>query len=256
MAGPSQRAFVLRLVPYGENDLVVTLLSREQGLFPVMAKSAKKSRKRFGGALELFSLVNAVASSPRGGRGGMGLLNEASAERVYEGVRGNVVKTAFASCWAEVACLRVEEGQGGELFPLFEHCLNALDRSRLSGADVHLLFLVRFFAAMGLLPRLDACAKCEKPLAPGGTVRFFPAKGGMVCAACAGRGGMACHPGTVKQLAWAARGDLATAGRIRFSSQAAEEGRRMLERFLAFHLEVELKSLRFLEDILKQGQTA
>ncbi|MBU2488941.1 MAG: DNA repair protein RecO [Proteobacteria bacterium] len=247
MGGASEPAFVLRLVPYGESDLVVTLLSREQGVFPAMAKAARKSQKRFGGALELFSRVNAVAG--RGRNAGMRLLQESTAVRSHEGIRRDVVKTAMASSWAEVTCLRVEDGQGGELFDLFDFALAALDEEQAGSLNAHLFFLVRFLAAMGFLPRFTSCVACGRPLDDEGVLRFFPARGGVACDSCGVAGGMALHPGTAKQLAWAARGDLATARRVRFSGEAAQEGQRLLERFLAFHLEVEPKSLQFLRDI-------
>src|SRR5579859_956123 len=52
-------AIVLRTSPLREADLLVTFLTRAQGKLRGVAKSAKRSKKRFGGALEPLTVVNA-----------------------------------------------------------------------------------------------------------------------------------------------------------------------------------------------------
>ncbi len=55
MAEPSGklRALVLRTTVYRESDLIVDLLTDGRGRVGVMARGARKSRKRYGGALEV-----------------------------------------------------------------------------------------------------------------------------------------------------------------------------------------------------------
>jgi len=50
-------AIVLRTYPLREADLLVTFFTRAEGKVKGVAKSAKKSRKRFGGALEPLTFV-------------------------------------------------------------------------------------------------------------------------------------------------------------------------------------------------------
>jgi DNA repair protein RecO (recombination protein O) len=52
-------AIVLRTYPMREADLLVTLLTREEGKVRGVARSAKKSKRRFGGALEPLTYVRA-----------------------------------------------------------------------------------------------------------------------------------------------------------------------------------------------------
>ncbi|HXK19309.1 MAG TPA: recombination protein O N-terminal domain-containing protein, partial [Polyangiaceae bacterium] len=74
-------ALLLRRVEYGEADLVLTLLTQKLGKVSALARGARKSNKRFGGALEpmhtlavelderpgaeLFSLLEAKLKVPR-----------------------------------------------------------------------------------------------------------------------------------------------------------------------------------------------
>src|SRR3989440_12104391 len=57
MALKESEAIVLRTYPLREADLLVTLFTREEGKVRGVARSAKKSKRRFGGALEPLTYV-------------------------------------------------------------------------------------------------------------------------------------------------------------------------------------------------------
>jgi len=59
MALRESEAIVLRTYPVRESDLLVTLLTRSEGKIHGVARSAKKSKRRFGGALEPLTYVRA-----------------------------------------------------------------------------------------------------------------------------------------------------------------------------------------------------
>ena len=57
MALKESEAIVLRTYPLREADLLVTLFTRAEGKVRGVARSAKKSKRRFGGALEPLTYV-------------------------------------------------------------------------------------------------------------------------------------------------------------------------------------------------------
>src|SRR5690349_6771008 len=59
MALKESEAIVLRTYPLRESDLLVTLFTRAEGKVRGVARSAKKSKRRFGGALEPLTYVRA-----------------------------------------------------------------------------------------------------------------------------------------------------------------------------------------------------
>src|SRR6267378_7097933 len=59
MALKESEAIVLRTYPLREADLLVTLFTRAEGKIRGVARSAKKSKRRFGGALEPMTYVRA-----------------------------------------------------------------------------------------------------------------------------------------------------------------------------------------------------
>ncbi|MBL0712915.1 MAG: DNA repair protein RecO, partial [Desulfosarcina sp.] len=68
-------AILLRRVDFGDYDLILTLLSQDFGKISVIAKHAKKSRKRFAGVLELFSILDILCHTRR--QKGLDVLQEA-----------------------------------------------------------------------------------------------------------------------------------------------------------------------------------
>jgi DNA repair protein RecO (recombination protein O) len=59
MALKESEAVVLRTYPLREADLLVTLFTRAEGKVRGVARAAKKSQRRFGGALEPLTYVRA-----------------------------------------------------------------------------------------------------------------------------------------------------------------------------------------------------
>jgi DNA repair protein RecO (recombination protein O) len=55
-------AFVLRTLDYGESDRIVTFYTDEFGKLKGIAKGARRSRKRFANAIEMFSCSTIVFS--------------------------------------------------------------------------------------------------------------------------------------------------------------------------------------------------
>ena len=59
MSQKQSEAIVLRTYPLRESDLLVTLFTRTEGKVKGVAKAAKRSKRRFGGALEPLTYVRA-----------------------------------------------------------------------------------------------------------------------------------------------------------------------------------------------------
>ncbi len=122
---------MLRRVNYGDYDLIVTLLTLTEGRISVMAKSAKKSVKRFGGALELFSLLNITCTVGQKQR--LPMLQEVSLTHPFSNIRSDILKTAYASYWSEIVLKWMMEGKKEDnLYHLLHGVLKELDAESLS----------------------------------------------------------------------------------------------------------------------------
>ena len=257
MPGFLSPAILLRKREYGDSDLITVFFCREGGKLSAIAKAAKKSRKRFGGILELFWLLEIVVGRSRGS--GLAVLSEASLARPFPGIGANIVKTAYASYWVELVDGWMEPGQANPaLFDLLLHVLSRLDVEEGSGAALSVLFQARLLALAGLAPNLRRCGRCEIDLdrVPENRVDIDIAHGSLICRGCTAAAGpqrMAISKGAAKELLWVAEGDLDRAARVRFCAASVEEGLRFLEAFVPFHLGREPRSLKFLRQIRSSG---
>lgn len=245
---------MLRKMDFGDYDLIITFFTLKEGKITAIAKSAKKSTKRFGGILDLFSSLDVVYSTGR--RKGLPVLQEATLKHPFPGIRSSMLKTSYASYWAELINEWMETGQGEvRLYQLFHHVLKALDIGQASEGALSILFQMKFMNMFGFAPVLQRCVVCQTEVEniKETTVIFNLKKGGIVCDRCdAGSGHkMSLTKGTVKQLLWIEKGNLKQAARIRFDSDTMKTGEELLEAFVPYHLGKNLRSLKFLRQIRK-----
>lgn len=244
----------MRRIEYGDHDLIITYFTREMGRLSVMAKNARKSVKRFAGALDPFSMMQINCTWPKR-KNRMPILNHVDLETAFARIRTNAVHTGYASYWMEMVNAWMEEGRRDDpLFELMAHVLDALDRRTMPAPVLSLLFQIRFMCLAGFSPNLIACGECETPIDDihQERVHFDVAGGRLVCERCRPSGGTRDLPvskGTLKQLSWINGSDIRRAERIRFSPVAIAEGERLLEAFIPCHLGREMKSLGVLRQM-------
>lgn len=184
-------AIVLATRDHGEADLIVTYFSLERGRATGIAKGAKRSKRRFVNKLEIFSFLHLTCSDAAGG--GLVFIHEADLHTPFLRLRTEPSLYATASVIRESLLLALRDGERDEtVFRLALWALHGLDagRPRLS---LLLLYLLRFYSAIGYRPVLEACLTCGLEVSPSRNFAFSHLGGGLVCATCAAASG---HPGT------------------------------------------------------------
>jgi len=177
MALRETEAIVLRTYPMREADLLVTLFTRAEGKVRGVARAAKKSKRRFGGALEPLTYVRAFYDVRERQE-----LARLDACEVLESPLATEVSYARAVSLAHVAELLDEMLPDREandaIFRLTLSVLHALQ-----GPDVWMpvtyfeLWLVRL---VGFLPELTECIVCERSL-NGSRAYFHALVDGLLC---------------------------------------------------------------------------
>jgi DNA repair protein RecO (recombination protein O) len=170
-------AIVLRTWPINEADQIVALFTREYGKLKGVAKSAAKSRRRFGGALEPMTHVR--ASFVERPRQELVRLDYFEILRSPLSLSVDYLRLTALAFFAEV----IDETQP-------DHDPNdAVFRLLLSVLDVadsgHVWMPVTYFALwitrlMGWLPDLRRCMLCGEPL-DGAPAYFHALSDGLVC---------------------------------------------------------------------------
>ena len=176
-------AILLRAVPYGDSDKIVTLLTSEHGKCAVIARGARRSKRRFAGALEPYQLLRAEVGF---GRGDVGRLAAAQVVRAYIGVLSDLRRMTLAAAGIELlrAVLPDRDRPDPALFPTALRFFELSEES--ARAELRIAFTARVLAICGLAPNLDECGVCGLIAPPNKPAYFDIARGAIVCRSCGG----------------------------------------------------------------------
>ncbi len=143
----SSKAIILKGRDYGESDRVITLLLMDKGKINVIAKGAKKSKKRFLNSLELFSLIYANIRDYRADR--FPIIESCSVITAFDQIRVEPIRYSCAALCCEFVDLWLKELlPDNEVFFLLLWVLDALN----CGAEPYgavLFFKVKLLALVG-----------------------------------------------------------------------------------------------------------
>jgi DNA repair protein RecO (recombination protein O) len=173
-------AIVLRTYPFRESDLLVTLFTREEGKVRGVARAAKKSRRRFGGALEPLTHVKVTYEDRERQE-----LARLDACEVIESPLSSEVSYPRAVALGHIAELLDELSPDREPNDaVFRLAISVL--SRLKGQGGQYLWLpITYFdlwmaRLMGYLPDLSECIACGRIL-NGSRAYFHALADGLMC---------------------------------------------------------------------------
>jgi DNA repair protein RecO (recombination protein O) len=178
MALRESEAIVLRTYPLREADLLVTFFTRIEGKVHGVARSAKKSKRRFGGALEPLTYVRAFYDV----RERQELARLDSCE-VLSSPMASEVSYARAVALGHIAELLDEllpdHEANDAIFRLTLSVLNVLDGPEVWMPVTYFeLWLTRL---VGFLPELTECIACGRAL-NGDRAYFHALADGLMCA--------------------------------------------------------------------------
>ena len=224
-------AVVVRTYPLGDTSRIAVLYSREFGLVRGVAKGARGPKSRFGAGLEPLSVIDVVLYRKDGRE--LDLLSKVDVRASWDG--GGLARVTHAQAILEFVDRLVWETEHDPA--LYDRLLAALGALRTAPeaalASVTLAFQLQAAGLLGYRPVADRCAGCGQ--APAG--RWAPARGGALCARCAGGDGAVAvaSPEALAGLARALALDLGDPASP-FASPRAGEMFRLVELHLKHHV--------------------
>jgi DNA repair protein RecO (recombination protein O) len=227
-------AIVLHVFDYSETSRILRLATRDAGLQSVLARGARRSKSRFGSALDLFA-EGAAQLQLKDGRD-LQTLTAFDVTRSRAELGEDMGRFVGASALAELV-LRFS-GADDVSVALFEVLADAMDNlaaaQDLVAMEATLSGAWRLVAEMGFAPTIDSCASCHAAIDVEGDLPFSHTAGGVLCERCA-----RLYPGG-RRLPLAARRAIAewSQGRrvVECDARAAKAHQRLLREFLQQHL--------------------
>lgn len=187
MALLTTEGIVLKIQALGDTSRIATLYTRDHGLRKVVAKGARKTPSRFGFALEPLSRSRFVLYLKPDRD--LHLLSQAEVLDPLGSRIADLTRLAHAQAALEIVDRLVwGEEPHPELYDLLHRTLEGCARAPAASLPaVTLAFQLQLSSLLGYRPRLDACASCGGALSA--RRLFSPARGGLLCDACAAREG-------------------------------------------------------------------
>ena len=180
----ASEAVVLRTWPLHEADLIVSFFTRDYGRMKGVAKSALRSRKRFGGALEPMTLARAwFAEKPRQE---LVRLDQLEILRSPLAAPVDPVRMTVLSFYAELLDEALPEHDPQET--IFRLLVSVLEHTTVAQSELVQPWMpLTYFSLwmtrlMGLLPDIAHCTACGEPL-HAAEVTFNNYADGLFCAA-------------------------------------------------------------------------
>ena len=170
---------VIRQMPLGEADRILTLCSPDMGKVRAVAKGARRMKSRLGGHLELLNRASVSVAMGRN----LDTITEASTISAFCRIRDDLRRVSRAMYVAELVDGFSMEGNGNQaMYALLLGALAWLERA----ANLDLLmrwFEMRLLECAGYMPELVHCVECREWLQPEDHL-FACDSGGVLCPNC------------------------------------------------------------------------
>lgn len=205
-----------------------------QGKVSALAKGARRSKRRFAGALEPFALLKIETVA---GRGAVARLESATIERAFPKLLGDLPRmTAAGALLGFVRELVPEAVPDADVFEDVVQLLAVLDAGEAPERALRICFELAQMARAGFSPRLDACGVCGKRPEAGRAADFDARRGFVVCQTC---GGAPFRLRAAARAAWreACAGDFRAAAMGAWAREDLDVSSRAVDSFIEHRLE-------------------
>jgi DNA repair protein RecO (recombination protein O) len=242
------RAVVLKSADLGEADKIITMLTKDRGKVRAVARGVRRFRSRLVGGTLPFCFSDFLVYEGKS----LDSISQCEIIESFMSLRDDLVKMAYASYIAELTSEFLPEGDVNEkVFLLILKTFRLMARG-IDPETLTRMYELRLLSFLGYNPEIDKCTCCGGEVLDD-VIRISPSYGGLVCSKCnsADSDYINIKSSTLnylKSLAFISTDELK---QLKLQLQDRVELTKVLRRFIAYHLEKNLKSLKFLDSVTK-----
>ena len=171
---------VIKAQNTGEQDRLVTLLTRRYGVIRAFANGARNPKNRNASATSLLCYADFTITKTAKG---ICIIKESTAKDVFFSLRSDIIRLSLAQYFAELASeLAPREEEADEFLSLLLNAIYLASDSKKSLQLIKAATELRLLSLSGYMPSLIGCASCGAFETP--EMRFCPASGKLYCADC------------------------------------------------------------------------
>jgi DNA repair protein RecO (recombination protein O) len=240
-------AIVLSRFNFRETSLIAYFFTRDHGKVSGLLKGIRAEPRKFASTVEPFSHNEIIFYRKR--NSDLHLVSQCDARDNCEAIRQDITKTTMASFMMElISVVMPQEDKNEEVFDLSANCLKEL-KSTITPERILTIFKIKMLALSGFKPHFDSCVSCGIRIL--GQSKFSLALGGLLCEKCCVKDPAArlIFRGTIATILHIEKNDLHANLKLGMNPQIKKELDMILNAFLNYHLEKELKSQRVLNKV-------
>lgn len=243
------KAIIIKQYEVGEADRIIIAFSRDFGLLTLSARGVRKTLAKLKGHLELLNhsliLVHKSRSSS------IDTITGAETIHPFKKLRSCLKSTSRIYLILEfLSRILPEREPHPEIFDLLFYVLEDLENNdqRRRRLILNSYFLLRSLKLLGYAPRLHECIRCQKNLKKGNNY-FDLAGAGTVCAGCVDQSLIPISDRAIVFLRIINEHDKISLPRIKVNQEVVEEISCLVENYIEYIIESELKSKRFVKQV-------
>jgi len=238
---------VLHQFELGEADRILTLYTRDRGKVRAVAKGVRRTRSGLAGSTQLFTYVDLVLYQGKD----LDSISQVQLKESFNKLREDLFRMAYSSYVLDLVRELTVEGDANEgMFVLLLQTLRLM--AEVDDLEMILrIFEIRAMTLMGYQPVLDRCLHCNEVILSG-KVLFHPGSGGLLCGECSnalpGKTVLITR-GTVEIMKRFLDLNYRQLLKLKLTDYARKELELVMEPFIQYHVDRNLKSLDFLKSV-------
>lgn len=235
---------VIRQTRVKDNDLILTIFTRDFGVIKASARGAKGFKNKLSAGTSLFAYSEFVLCPGRE----MYRVNSCELLESFYSLTSNIERLAFATYIADLTGYTVfEEGETEELLSLFLNTFYLFARWGGELRTVKCVYELKLLDYLGFAPCIDCCVSCGSTQAP-----YFSVKeGGLLCGDCrAGHPAREVSSACLDAMNYILTSDNKKAFAFRLSNEVLCELESLVAKLLSEYIDHHFYSLDYLNTVL------
>lgn len=235
---------VLGVMPVGDYDRRLTILTKEKGKIAAFAKGARKPTSALLACSQPFTFGMFTLYEGRNSYTVM----RAEISNYFSEIRDNFEAVYYGMYFCEFAShVTKEELPAAEELKLLYCALRALTKPSIGMPLVRVVFELKFLQLLGIAPELHRCVKCGKTE---GFCGFSATANGMVCKKCSSVSDtVAVSESALYTMQYIISAPIGKLYIFTVSDEVLRQLQLCMKRFLRMHIDYEMKSLELLEEL-------
>ena len=240
-------SIVLKKHDFRETSIIANFYTRDFGKISGILKGIKEDIAKFASTVEPFSYNEIVFYKKR--NSSLHLVTQCDEKDNFTALRQNVFKISSGSFMMELLDkIMPQEEKNEEIFNLTLASLKELETSN-NPNKIMTIFKIKILALSGFKPHFDSCVCCGARI--NGQSKFSLNLGGLLCPKCTRKdlSARSIFRGTIATVLHIQKNDFKNNLNLGMNPQIKKELDVILNSFLNFHLERELKSQKVLDKL-------